>query len=610
MSRTKLLEYFLLLITVFLWITVNAAAPNLPSQSPILRDDFAPPGNDILASTSSGDYSEQQVLIHLTISRSPDPNLYARFKNTRDPRVKAELKNKIQAALIAMATDLKIAETAPPSSDSPRVDDLRLRIETYPLYEYVWVEKVLRPQIRVTDRDIQAYYLRHDAAFQRPASVRFRLMYLPSAAGIPELERQKVMARIEEIHKLAENGDDFELLVQKYSTPYPGTDSDGIMEVAASTRYNRFYEEARPLKENEFSPVFQQEHGFFFLQCLEKKDPRAIPVNEVADQIRPILEAKAVRFLYTMEWEKLSREHKPTLSWVPWNEMKDDHPLIRVGKMKITKSEFWNLYPEIIPGDFTLNEVLLRKNTAYIQQFECIRADVEARSLQNHPFIIEGEKMAAGRIAARRASEQLLAPLRNVTEEQLVTYYKQNIEKFEENSWKEVKHVIGEILPTADDTGVPKPELAARMEADFLNILEKARTAVQKAHADGITTTTADGLPVFPTLLFADYLKEPSAKEYRFVIKDIGRVSRKDVPDIWPVLEPLTPGSFSQPERVSRFIYSYYIEMAQPGKQRSFEQVRDQLKAELIKANTTRAENNLRQEILGEWALEFQPAIQ
>jgi len=579
----------------------------MESQSPPLHADYAPPSQTILATSIPGSIPESDLMLFLAITGDKEPNIFARFMQEKDPRKKEELKEKVKKAVQSYMFTWELSRMASPSSEPENVATLRLRLKSYPAYEFVWVEEVLRPIVRITDKDIQAYYNDNKTKYQRPESVKLRLLFLPAPLSLPEMERQKIRIRIEELYKKAQQRGDFESIVRENSSPFPGVGPDGIMVVDKGKTYNRFYDEARSLKEGTFSPVFQQEEGFFFLQCLEKKELEEIPLEEVQADIRRQLEATSLRYLYTFEWEKLEKKYQPTLIWIPWEEMKDNTTLIHVGNFKMTKDEFWHLFPAVVRKNFTIDKSLIQSQANIIRQYECIRQDVERKKLDSSPYIKLGTTIAAEQIAAERYLEKQTIPLKTVTADDLKLYYKKRPDLSTLKAWREAIHLVGEINQPDQYPPDAIGGVREKLKTTFGSLLAEAKGIIadEQKKREG-QKRDAIGLP---SSLFAVLLKKYSDDKFSFRIYDLKRQMPETDPELWTTLKSLSPGEFSNPVAHLNLIYCYYVGKRFDGERLPFEKVKNTLESKLIEERIKESRQALRESILKQSALIFQPIL-
>lgn len=589
---------------VFISILFCNSLFSLESQCPALMKDYRPPKDQLLAETGSEKITDTDLLLYLAMDKSRHPNIFNRYVIEEDLSEKGSLLKKIREEITALFVDRQLAMNAPAPEEGPRINNLRLRIESYPLYELVWVEEILSPMVEIKKEDVIGFYRRHQERYTDPPQVKIRIMFLPAPEELSELQRQKINTQIEKYHDMVSKADDFTSLVLSYSTPYPGSTPEGIMEIVKGDSYNRFFDEAYDLKQGDLSPVFQTEEGYFFLKLLEKQEPSEVPLSSVEEEIRRQLHIRSIQYLYELEWEKLDKKYKPYTRVTPWSEMKDDQILIRVADLEITKGEFLSLYPEVITETFDVDDTLKGVLAGKIHQYECIRAEVENRGLGAHSCITKGLPIAENRIAAKRRIDEFLDPLKIPSEEDLKEFYENKPDIGRIMAWREVKHLVGEISRFEQRNSQEQFEIIDRMEKDFEQIISDARKIISEE------IQKKEGEKWFPSVLFAKLLQKYSQPDYQFVIYDLGRVTKESNPDIWPDISLLSPGEFTSPRKVKGFIYSYYIERSNKGRRKPFDEVKEEVEAKYLEERLFQAERALREKILENVQIKYKPILQ
>ena len=614
MSRKRLFPIYIFSAFIFsglgalsLLVPTFVRAQEIQSICPAMQEDYTPPTKIVLARYKNSSITDTDLLLFLTVSKDRDPNIFSRYLKEQNPRQKTILREKIRESIRSCAFVRELAEQSPPSREPEDLISLRFRLASYPVYELVWVEEILLKKLKITDQDIIAYYKRNQEDYERPASVKFRLMYIPAHQVLPELERQKIRMKIDELHKRAVEGEDFEYLVEKYSAFFPGVTRNGILEVLKSDTYNRFYEEARATKIKEFSPVFQREDGFFFLQCLDKTDPLPIPLPDVRTDIVRSLKSRSIRYLYSFEWNQLSRNYHPGFHWYPWEEMKDNFPMIRVRKLTMTKGEFWRLFPEIMGENFALQESLIRDKVKEIHQFECIRLEIEQKKFQAHPFITIGSLLARDMVQSRRYLEDLFSPLKQVSDKELQDYYESHPEDYTVNIWKGVKQIVGEVVQPVQYSPEALGDVLVQMENNLIVMVTEAGEIVDQEKNKGKDQGIQS--PVFPSSFFEDFMRKYSTDLFKFQVRDLGKIRPEEASDIWPVLRPLSPGEFSLVMKTQHFVYCYYVEEMYAGDRSSFESVKTRIRNNLIQSRMEQAARELKERTLADLGLTFEQVL-
>ena len=595
-----------------LFLLCPTLANGVQTTCPALKPGYSPPGDTVLAQFSRGTVTETGLLLFLDLSGGQNPNVFSRYKESENPLEREVLRESIKKAVKNYVVTRELFRKAPAPMGSEKLESLRLRLKSYPVFELVWVEEVLRPNLVISDQDVMAYYRKHQEDYQHPPSVKIRLMYLSAPRTNMELDRLKASDTMEGLRERAMEGEDFEELVGEHSASFPGAAEGGLMEVTASEEYNRFYEEAAALEPGEFSPVFQREDGFFFLQCLEKTGALPIPVEEVKDQIIPILATNALQYLYELELENLLKKYHPSVGFGAWDKLGNDHVLLQVGKLKITKGAFWRLYPEIISEDFTLNEDMIHRQIHKIKHLECIRMEVEKKRLAGHPFIKLGMVIAREQLAAQRFLETKWKTMKSVTEDELKSYYDTHPDLAREEYWKQVRDVRGEVISPAQYEARELGDVITKMERDFRSLISDAEDVIQEAKAEGLDVETVfdQAKGEVPGDGLTNIARRYSTDLYRFIVRDRGRVGSGSPDEVWKFVRKLEGGEFTPVLKSPTAIYCYYVKGSHEGEIREFKEVRGEVRNQLVRERKERVIGELLEKVAGETSLKFKPVLQ
>ena len=166
------------------------------------------------------------------------------------------------------------------------------------------------------------------------------------------------------------------------------------------------------------------------------------------------------------------------------------------------------------------------------------------------------------------------------------------------------RDVMGRIVPPEQYAPEALQDVFQKMEQEFQLLRSDAEKLIQKEKEKPGEDEIKE-MKFLPVALLDEIVKKYSTDLYKFGIRDIGRVQFEDVRDIWPLIKDLGPGDMSRPERISQYIYCYYIEESFEGERRPFEDVRAELEKDLIRSRMENAARDLKNKILQESGLKF-----
>jgi peptidyl-prolyl cis-trans isomerase C len=150
-------------------------------------------------------------------------------------------------------------------------------------------------KMKVTDEQIEEYY--HDnlkQVFQRPAQVRASHILIQTNPSMTEEEKAAARKKIEEILVEAKKpGADFAALARKYSEcPSRTRGGDRGYFPREGRMPEAFAEAAFALRVGEISDVVETPQGYHIIKVTGRKEATNVPLDEVKDAIRELLETR------------------------------------------------------------------------------------------------------------------------------------------------------------------------------------------------------------------------------------------------------------------------------------------------------------------------------
>jgi len=161
------------------------------------------------------------------------------------------------------------------------------------LAQNYYERKVLK-NLKVSERELQEYYLKHKKDYRVPERVKARhiLIRVPEKAG-PEAQKA-ALKKAEDLRQKILAGADFSEIAHKYSED-PGTKDKGgeLGFFARGQMIPEFEEAVFKLKVGELSPPIKTRFGYHLVQVEAKVPAQEQPYEKVKDQVRQdLLEAK------------------------------------------------------------------------------------------------------------------------------------------------------------------------------------------------------------------------------------------------------------------------------------------------------------------------------
>jgi len=147
--------------------------------------------------------------------------------------------------------------------------DLHAQILSEKLYNKITAN------VKVTDKDIAAYYAQHKSDYSQAASRDVRHILVNNKKLADQLESQ------------LKNGGNFAQLAKKYSKDPGSAANGGKLTVSKGQTVPQFDKVAFTLKTNEISPPVHTQYGWHIIQALSAIKPaKQTPLKDVSDSIK------------------------------------------------------------------------------------------------------------------------------------------------------------------------------------------------------------------------------------------------------------------------------------------------------------------------------------
>ena len=149
------------------------------------------------------------------------------------------------------------------------LQDLHAQLLSEKLYNKVTAN------VKVTSKDIQAYYAEHKSDYSQAASRDVRHILVNNKKLADQLESQ------------LKGGADFAKLAKKYSKDPGSAGNGGKLTVSKGQTVPQFDKAAFTLKTNEISPPVHTQYGWHIIQALSGIKPaKQTPLKDVSDSIK------------------------------------------------------------------------------------------------------------------------------------------------------------------------------------------------------------------------------------------------------------------------------------------------------------------------------------
>lgn len=390
------------LLLLGFFATLAPAAPEyaLSGQTPVLA-------STILAQTPNGPISALDVLMFDDMTEHAFPGPVDPFLDLRSP-LGIAIQPVIKQTILRMVAMQALAAQA---GDWRPADD-ELYVKSFSAASAVWIEKVVKPQVKVLDRDIDLYYLAHSEKYlgRRRAQVRYifkktdpanPLSQVTTREGLEELARQIQAGKIS-----------FEAAARKNSDA-PSAAQGGLIPIFENgTHFLAFEDQTFRLeKPGQLSAVFEGPLGYYLIQLVKIWPPYNTPVAEVRDEIRARVRLEHLRhyFNYLMATQVYKR-HIILNNGFWWGYLSLNAPIDQVDKNNLERLDYLRYFenPTSFFYEVQLGSVL--RDNGYWVEGQTIMEELAAQGLANDPLIQRARMWAELPLKAQHLYAQKVAP--------------------------------------------------------------------------------------------------------------------------------------------------------------------------------------------------------
>lgn len=171
------------------------------------------------------------------------------------------------------------------ASSGMSIADLEEEMKTY-----LKVEKIIGPDIDITDEQMSTYFEENKESFEQGSKVE---------ASHILVETQK---KADEVKSKLDNGSDFAELAAEYSIDESNAENGGELgEFGAGEMAPEFEEAAFSMEADEISEPVETDYGFHIIQVTSKTEAKEATLEDSKEQIKEILFDEALNTKYA-EW--------------------------------------------------------------------------------------------------------------------------------------------------------------------------------------------------------------------------------------------------------------------------------------------------------------------
>ena len=148
------------------------------------------------------------------------------------------------------------------------------------------LERKVLPGVRVTDREVHAFYVENPDRFTAPEQVHARHILVQADLSAPAEERARARSTAGEILALLQGGADFETVARQRSQDPTASQGGDLGWVARGKMVPEFEAAAFALSAGQVSGVVETVYGFHVIRVEGRKGGERVPEGKVREEIR------------------------------------------------------------------------------------------------------------------------------------------------------------------------------------------------------------------------------------------------------------------------------------------------------------------------------------
>ncbi len=521
--------------------------------NPLLSDQlYDASANATLATCKLDAVGELDLLLFNMMTEDMRPCAWAELRNESDALAKIELHERLQAQISDYCYRLSIAGDAAARGGLSPFERLLVRALEYPVWEFVWLDRALRPSLKIGVGDERLYYHDHPKEFASPRRAQVRHIFRRlDKADSEETVRGEETLMLELRRFLKENPEEFASAARQYSHAPSFADGGLIAPFEEGDFFPDFEKAAFDLlAAGQISDVIRGPKGLFLIQMVDLDLPTPTPLEEVRPQIRKALAIKQLRALFRLELNRLRIEGKyDRHRFNYWDKLLDSSVVFSMGDFELTKGDFWRIYPGIVGPSGKRNPDEFIYRVFRLLEFELIREDVIRRGLDSDLRLARAREIAEMIVRSRRVERVRLEESLRISQEEKDAFNDANLAAEGLPAAKRIFRVWAEV---ADPRRHDAATLAALRES-LPRVLQDYIDQAAREPRDGSAAADDSDVPE-PVRGIARH----AVADCRFAWSDVGYVPVETLALMKSALAGLETGEFSLVERMGDAALAYY----------------------------------------------------
>lgn len=174
------------------------------------------------------------------------------------------------------------------------------------------MERDLRPQIKITEADVQKFYADNPARFEQPEMVRVaHIMLLTkdpnTGTELTDKQKDEKQQSLKQLREKVLKGEDFAALAKQHSEDLLSKERGGELTFPKGRMSMPFEMAAFSLSPNQVSDVVTTPNGYHLIKLIEKIPAKKVPLAEVKENVQKFLEQQELDKLMPDYFEKAKK---------------------------------------------------------------------------------------------------------------------------------------------------------------------------------------------------------------------------------------------------------------------------------------------------------------
>lgn len=300
---------------------------------------------------------------------------------------------------------------------APRTPPFVRRNLLYAAGAAAWVEQTVHPQIRMTETDVNRYYLANLENYVEPSRVQVRYIFFPVADTSQFALQRAAEKELGELRDRIVRGTiKFEDAARDSSSAPSAVRGGLIPEFSRGTHFADFEYHAFSLKRpGEISPVFIGHEGAYMLELAGRVEESQVPLAEVEEEIREHLRHEHVRAYFRLQMAELA-EKSFSANWAAlWQYADLETPVAMLGAIPLARDHVMRVNPGAVNAAYEVQWPIVFSEIGDWIEGEIILRDLEARGLADHRLLARAAAIGEIVLASDEAVARKVDPSRYAT---------------------------------------------------------------------------------------------------------------------------------------------------------------------------------------------------